>query len=179
MRKATIHGTTVLGLRLRGKVVMGGDGQVSYGEVVLKHKTSKVRKLFNDSVLTGFAGGTSDALTLLDLLEQRLEEFNGNLERAAHELAREWRTDRYLRRLEAMIVAMDKKRSLLISGEGDLLAPDDEVLGIGSGGPYAVAAARAYVDATKLTAAEIVRRSLKVASDLCIYTNGHIKIVEL
>ena len=179
MKKHGIHGTTVLGLRLRGKVVMGGDGQVSYGEVVLKHKTSKIRKLFNDSVLTGFAGGTSDALTLLDLLEQRLEEFNGNLERAAHELAREWRTDRYLRRLEAMIVAMDKKRSLLISGEGDLLAPDDDILGIGSGGPYAVAAARAYVDATKLTASEIVRRSLKVAADLCIYTNSQIKILEL
>ena len=179
MKKHSIHGTTVLGLRLRGKVVMGGDGQVSYGEVVLKHKTSKIRKLFNDSVLTGFAGGTSDALTLLDLLEQRLEEFNGNLERAAHELAREWRTDRYLRRLEAMIVAMDKKRSLLISGEGDLLAPDDDILGIGSGGPYAVAAARAYVDATKLTASDIVRRSLKVAADLCIYTNSQIKILEL
>lgn len=179
MKKDAIHGTTVLGLRLRGKVVMGGDGQVSYGEVVLKHKTSKIRKLFNNSVLTGFAGGTSDALTLLELLEQRLEEFNGNLERAAHELAREWRTDRYLRRLEAMIIAMDKKRSLLISGEGDLLAPDDDILGIGSGGPYAVAAARAYVDASKLSAAEIARRSLKVAADLCIYTNSQIKILEL
>ena len=179
MKKRAMHSTTVLGLRLKGKVVMGGDGQVSYGDVVLKHKTSKIRKLFDDSVLTGFAGGTSDALTLLDLLEQRLEEFNGNLERAAHELAREWRTDRYLRRLEAMIIAMDKRRSLLISGEGDLLAPDDDILGIGSGGPYAVAAARAYVDASKLTAAEIARRSLKVASELCIYTNGQIKIIEL
>ena len=179
MKKRAMHSTTVLGLRLKGKVVMGGDGQVSYGDVVLKHKTSKIRKMFDDSVLTGFAGGTSDALTLLDLLEQRLEEFNGNLERAAHELAREWRTDRYLRRLEAMIIAMDKRRSLLISGEGDLLAPDDDILGIGSGGPYAVAAARAYVDASKLTAAEIARRSLKVASELCIYTNGQIKIIEL
>ena len=111
MKRQHLHGTTVLGLRLKGKVVMGGDGQVSYGDVVLKHKTSKIRKLFNDSVLTGFAGGTADALTLLELLEQRLEEFNGNLERAAHELAREWRMDRYLRRLEAMIVAMDNNTS--------------------------------------------------------------------
>ena len=179
MKRQHLHGTTVLGLRLKGKVVMGGDGQVSYGDVVLKHKPSKIRKLFNDSVLTGFAGGTADALTLLELLEQRLEEFNGNLERAAHELAREWRMDRYLRRLEAMIVAMDNRSSLLISGEGDLLAPDDEILGIGSGGPYAVAAAKAYVDAAKLTPAEITRRSLKIASDLCIYTNSQIKIIEL
>ena len=127
------HATTVLGVRLGDKVVVGSDGQVTLGDVVLKNRTCKVRKLYHDSVLVGFSGGTADAMALLDQLESRLEEFNGHLERAAHELARDWRTDRYLRRLEAMIIAMDKKTSLLISGEGDLLAPDDEVLAVGSG----------------------------------------------
>ncbi len=173
------HGTTVLGLRHKGKVVLGGDGQVSYGDIVLKNRTTKIRKLFNDSVLVGFAGGTADALALLDQLEMRLEEFDGNLERAAHELARDWRTDRFLRRLEAMIVALDKKRSLLISGEGDLLAPDDDIIGIGSGSSFAMAAARAYVDGTRLGAAEIVRRSLKIAADLCVFTNEEISVIEL
>ena len=173
------HGTTVLGLRHKGKVVLGGDGQVSYGDIVLKHRTTKIRKLFNDSVLVGFAGGTADALALLDQLEMRLEEFDGNLERAAHELARDWRTDRFLRRLEAMIVALDEKRSLLISGEGDLLAPDDEIIGIGSGSAFAMAAARAYVDGTRLGAAEIARRSLKIAADLCVFTNEEISVIEL
>jgi len=158
---------------------MAGDGQVTLGDVVLKQKTSKVRRLYNDSVLAGFAGGTADALALLDQLESRLEEFNGNLERAAHELARDWRTDRYLRRLEAMIIAMDARRSLLISGEGDLLAPDDEVLAIGSGAPFALAAARAYLDGSRLGAAEIARRTLDIVADLCIYTNHEITVLEL
>lgn len=158
---------------------MAGDGQVTLGDVVLKQKTSKIRRLYNDSVLAGFAGGTADALALLDQLESRLEEFNGNLERAAHELARDWRTDRYLRRLEAMIIAMDVRRSLLISGEGDLLAPDDEVLAIGSGAPFALAAARAYLDGSRLGAAEIARRALGIAADLCIYTNHEIAVLEL
>ncbi len=171
--------TTILGVRHKGKVVMGGDGQITFGEVVLKHKTSKIRKLYNDSILVGFAGGTSDALALLDHFESRLEEHNGQLERAAHELARDWRTDRMLRRLEAMIVAMDAQRSLLISGEGDLLTPDDDVISIGSGSAYATAAARAYVDASKLGAAQIVKRSLLIAADMCIYTNTDIQILEL
>jgi ATP-dependent HslUV protease subunit HslV len=171
--------TTILGVRHKGKVVMGGDGQVTFGEMVLKHKTSKIRKLYNDSILVGFAGGTSDALALLDHFESRLEEHNGQLERAAHELARDWRTDRMLRRLEAMIVAMDAQRSLLISGEGDLLTPDDDVISIGSGSAYATAAARAYVDASKLAAAQIVKRSLLIAADMCIYTNTDIQILEL
>ena len=174
-----IRGTTILGVRHKGKVVMGGDGQVTFGEMVLKHKTTKVRKLYNDTILVGFAGGTADALALLDHFETRLGEHNGQLERAAHELARDWRTDRMLRRLEAMIVAMDAERSLLISGEGDLLTPDGGVISIGSGASYATAAARAYIDASKLGAAQIVKRSLLIAADMCIYTNTDIQVLEL
>jgi ATP-dependent HslUV protease subunit HslV len=173
------HATTVLGVRLGGKVVLGSDGQVTMGDIVLKHRTCKVRKLYDDSVLVGFSGATADAMALLDQLEGRLDEFNGNLERAAHELSRDWRTDRYLRRLEAMIIAMDKTRSLLISGEGDLLAPDDEVLAVGSGAPFALAAARAYVDASRLGARQVVQRSLEIAAEMCIYTNSEISLVEL
>jgi ATP-dependent HslUV protease, peptidase subunit HslV len=173
------HATTVLGVRLGGKVVLGSDGQVTMGDIVLKHRTCKVRKLYDDSVLVGFSGATADALALLDQLEGRLDEFNGNLERAAHELSRDWRTDRYLRRLEAMIIAMDKTRSLLISGEGDLLAPDDEVLAVGSGAPFALAAARAYIDASRLGARQVVQRSLGIAAEMCIYTNSEISLVEL
>ena len=173
------HATTVLGVRLGDKVVLGSDGQVTMGDIVLKHRTCKVRKLYDASVLVGFSGATADAMALLDQLEGRLEEFNGNLERAAHELARDWRTDRYLRRLEAMIIAMDKTRSLLISGEGDLLAPDDDVLAVGSGAPFALAAARAYLDASRLGARQIVQRSLEIAADMCIYTNREISLVEL
>ena len=174
-----MRGTTILGVRHKGKVVMGGDGQVTFGEMVLKHKTTKVRKLYNGTILAGFAGGTADALALLDHFETRLGEHNGQLERAAHELARDWRTDRMLRRLEAMIVAMDAERSLLISGEGDLLTPDGGVISIGSGASYAMAAARAYIDASKLGAAQIVKRSLLIAADMCIYTNTDIQVLEL
>ena len=174
-----MRGTTVLGLRHKGKVVMGGDGQVTLGDVVLKHRTSKIRKLYNDSVLVGFAGGAADALALLDQLESRLEEFNGNLERAANEMSKDWRTDRYLRRLESMIVAMDASRSLLISGDGDLLAPDDDMVAIGSGAPFALAAARAYVDGSRLGCTEIVERSLRITAELCIFTNSEITVVEL
>ncbi|MFT5087801.1 MAG: ATP-dependent HslUV protease subunit HslV [Candidatus Latescibacterota bacterium] len=173
------HATTVLGVRIGDKVVLGSDGQVTMGDIVIKHRTCKVRKLYDDSVLVGFSGATADAMALLDQLEGRLEEFNGNLERAAHELARDWRTDRYLRRLEAMIIAMDKTRSLLITGEGDLLAPDDDVLAVGSGAPFALAAARAYLDASRLGARQVVQRSLEIAAELCIYTNGEISLVEL
>jgi ATP-dependent HslUV protease, peptidase subunit HslV len=167
------HATTVLGVRLGGKVVLGSDGQVTMGDIVLKHRTCKVRKLYDDSVLVGFSGATADALALLDQLEGRLDEFNGNLERAAHELSRDWRS------LEAMIIAMDKTRSLLISGEGDLLAPDDEVLAVGSGAPFALAAARAYIDASRLGARQVVQRSLGIAAEMCIYTNSEISLVEL
>ena len=173
------HATTVLGVRLGGKVVLGSDGQVTMGDIVLKHRTCKVRKLYDDSVLVGFSGATADALALLEQLEGRLDEFNGILERAAHELSRDWRTARYLRRLEAMIIAMDKTRSLLISGEGDLLAPDDEVLAVGSGAPFALAAARAYIDASRLGARQVVQRSLGIAAEMCIYTNSEISLVEL
>lgn len=173
------HATTVLGVRLGDKVVLGSDGQVTMGDIVLKHHTCKVRKLYDDSVLVGFSGATADAMALLDQLEGRLEEFNGNLERAAHELARDWRTDRYLRRLEAMIITMDKTRSLLITGEGDLLAPDGDVLAVGSGAPFAQAAALAYLDASRLGARQIVQRSLEIAAEMCIYTNSEISLVEL
>ena len=173
------HGTTILGIRHKNKVVMAGDGQVTWGDVVLKHRTTKVHKLYDDSVLAGFAGGTADALTLLDRLEMRLEEFSGNLERAAHELAKDWRADRYLRRLEAMIATMDAQRSLIISGEGDLLSPDDQVISIGSGASFALAAARAYLDASKLSAVQIARRSMKIAAELCVFTNDEIEVVEL
>jgi ATP-dependent HslUV protease subunit HslV len=174
-----MHGTTVLGIRRKGQVAMASDGQMTLGDVVLKHNTRKVRKLYNDSVLVGFAGGSADALTLLDQLEMRLEEFNGNLERAAHELARDWRTDRDLRRLEAMIAAMDAERDLIISGEGDLVASDDGIVGIGAGAAFAIAAARAYVDVSRLGAAQIVQRSLGIAADLCIYTNHTVHVEEL
>ncbi len=173
------HATTVLGVRLGNKAVMGSDGQVTMGDIALKHRTCKVRKLYGGSVLVGFSGATADALALLDQLEGHLEQFNGNLERAAHELSRDWRTDRYLRRLEAMIIAMDASRSLLISGEGDLLAPDDEVLAVGSGAPFALAAARAYVDGSRLGARQIVQRSLEIAAEICVYTNAEISLVEL
>lgn len=173
------HATTVLGLRMGNRVVMGSDGQVTMGDIVLKHRTCKVRKLYDDSVLVGFSGATADSLALLDQLEGHLEQFDGNLERAAHELSRDWRTDRYLRRLEAMIVAMDASCSLFISGEGDLLAPDDEILAVGSGAPFALAAARAYVDGSRLNAGQIVQRSLEIAAEICIYTNAQISLVEL
>lgn len=177
--KKNITGTTVIGLTINGKAAMGSDGQVTVSDTVLKHNTKKVRKIYDNRVLAGFAGSTADALTLFEKFEAKLEQYKGNLPRAAVELAKEWRTDRYLRRLEALLAVMDDKNSFIISGNGDVIEPDDGIVAIGSGGSFAVAAARMLVKYSKLTAREIVDESLKVAADICIYTNNHITIEEL
>jgi ATP-dependent HslUV protease subunit HslV len=158
---------------------MAGDGQVTLGETVIKHKARKVRRLYNDKVLAGFAGSTADAFTLFERFERKLEQYNGNLLRAAVELAKDWRTDKILRRLEALLLVADKERSLIISGTGDVVEPDDGIVGIGSGGPYAEAAARALIKHSQLSAREIAEEALKIAASLCIYTNEEIVVEEL
>ena len=177
MRPQPIRSTTILAIRHRGEVVVAGDGQVSLGATVIKHQAKKVRRLYHDQVITGFAGATADAFTLYDRLEQKLEQFNGNLMRSAVELAKDWRTDKMLRRLEAMLIAVDAKHSLLLSGTGDVIEADDGILAIGSGGPYAQAAARALIDHSALDAAAIARTALEIAGSICVYTNTNI-IVE-
>ena len=177
MRPQPIRSTTILAIRHRGEVVVAGDGQVSLGATVIKHQAKKVRRLYHDQVITGFAGSTADAFTLYDRLEQKLEQFNGNLMRSAVELAKDWRTDKMLRRLEAMLIAVDAKHSLLLSGTGDVIEADDGILAIGSGGPYAQAAARALIDHSALEAAAIARTALEIAGSICVYTNTNI-IVE-
>ncbi|MFO1095419.1 MAG: ATP-dependent protease subunit HslV [Planctomycetaceae bacterium] len=173
------HSTTVLAVRHKGTVAIGGDGQVTYGNTVLKHDTRKLRRLLNDKVLVGFAGSTADAFALLERFEAKAKDFPGNLPRAATELAREWRTDRVLRRLEAMTIVASREHSLLITGQGDVVQPSDGVLGIGSGGQYAVAAARGLLKHSQLSAAEIVRESLTIAAEIDIYTNTNIVVEEL
>ncbi len=173
------HGTTVVGVIKDGKAVLGSDGQVTYGNTVMKHTARKVRKLYNDTILAGFAGATADAFTLLQRFEEKLETHRGNLYRSAIELAKDWRTDRYLRRLEAMLIVMDKSKVLLISGIGDVIEPDDNIITIGSGGPYALSAARVLMKHSKLSAREIVEESLNIAADICIYTNREQSIEEL
>src|SRR5689334_15203106 len=165
------HGTTILGVRRDGKVALGGDGQVTLGNVVIKAGARKVRRLYHDRIVAGFAGGTADAFTLFERFEAKLEKHQGNLTRAAVELAKDWRTDRILRRLEAMLAVADRDTSLIITGNGDVLEPELGLIAIGSGGPYAQAAARALLDNTELSAPEIVKRALTIAGDLCIYTN--------
>jgi len=172
------HGTTILSVRRDGKVALGGDGQVTLGNVVIKAGARKVRRLYHDRILAGFAGGTADAFTLFERFEAKLEKHQGNLLRSAVELAKDWRTDRILRRLEAMLAVADRETSLVITGMGDVLEPEQGLIAIGSGGPYAQAAARALLDDTSLGADEIVRKSLGIAADLCIYTNRNI-VVEL
>jgi ATP-dependent HslUV protease subunit HslV len=172
-----IRSTTILAVRHRGVVALAGDGQVSLGNTVMKHHAKKVRRLYNDRVITGFAGATADAFTLFDKLEQKLEQYNGNLMRASVELAKEWRTDKYLRRLEAMLIAVDRNYSLLLSGTGDVIEADKGVLAIGSGGPYAQAAALALVEYSDLDAEEICRASMEIAANICVFTNSSI-IVE-
>ena len=172
----TWHGTTILSLRKDGKVVIAGDGQVSFGQTVLKSNAKKLRRLGNGTVLAGFAGATADALTLFERLEAKLEQFPGQLSRACVELAKDWRTDRYLRRLEAMMAVADKTVSLIISGNGDVLEPEDAIIGIGSGGPYALAAARALMDQPGLDAEAIARKAMAIAAKICIYTNENITI---
>ncbi|MBS1551723.1 MAG: ATP-dependent protease subunit HslV [Bacteroidetes bacterium] len=171
--------TTVIGLIKNGKAVIGSDGQVTMGNTVMKHTTKKVRKIFNDKVLVGFAGATSDAFTLFEKFESKLEEYKGNLSRAAVELAKEWRTDKYLRRLEALLVVVDNEKALIVSGTGDVIEPDDGIAAIGSGGPYALVAARMLLKYSKLGAKEIVEESLNQAAEICIYTNHNISIEEL
>ncbi|MDR0376450.1 MAG: ATP-dependent protease subunit HslV [Spirochaetaceae bacterium] len=174
-----VRSTTVIAVRRDGKVAMAGDGQVTFGETVMKNNARKVRRLLDGKVLCGFAGATADAFTLLDRFEGKLKEYSGDLTRAAVELAQEWRTDRSLRRLEAMLLVADKNKTLLISGTGDVVEPADDALAIGSGGNYAYAAARAFLEGSSLTAAEIAERSLHIAGGICIYTNNQITLEEL
>ena len=174
-----LKGTTILSVRHKGKIVMAGDGQVTLETTVMKHRARKVRKLYNDKVLAGFAGATADAFTLFERFEQKLDQYNGNLMRAAVELAKDWRTDKLLRRLEALLVVADKEHSLIISGNGDVIEPDDGIVAIGSGGPYAQAAARALTLHATLDAKAIASEAMRITAEICIYTNDQIVIEEL
>jgi ATP-dependent HslUV protease subunit HslV len=180
MSKSTFdpHGTTILSVRRNGVVAMGGDGQVTVGNTVMKGNARKVRRLYGDKVLAGFAGGTADAFTLFERFEGKLEKY-GNLTRAAIELAKDWRTDRALRRLDALLCIADRQTSFIVSGNGDVIEPEESVMAVGSGGPFALAAARALIANTELSAHEIVERSLGIAADICIYTNRNLVIDEL
>lgn len=177
--KQLIRATTVLGLNYNGRCVIGADGQVTVGNTVMKQRANKVRKLYNNSVLAGFAGAAADAFTLFTKFEDYLEKYRGSLERAAVELAREWRTDKYLRHLDALLAVLDRERALIISGTGELIEPDDGIVAIGSGGSYALAAARMLIKHSNLSAREIVEESLRTAGEICIYTNTHLTIEEL
>ena len=174
-----MHATTVLCVRRDNKVVLAGDGQVTLGDHVMKHTAKKIRRLFEGKVLAGFAGSTADALSLFERFEGKLQEFHGNLQRASVELAKEWRKDRALRHLDALLVVADAKGTFLLSGNGDVIEPDDGLCAIGSGGPYALAAARALARHSKLGAKEIAQEAMRVASEICIYTNGNVTIEEL
>ncbi len=174
-----MHGTTIIAVRRNGKTAIAGDGQVTVGSTVMKHNAKKVRKMYNDRVLAGFAGATADAFTLFEKFEAKLEQYHGNLTRAAVELAKDWRTDRVLRRLEALMIVADNERSFILSGNGDVIEPENGISAIGSGGPYALAAARALTDHTSLDARTIVTEAMKIAGDICIYTNKDISIEEL
>ena len=174
-----IRSTTILSVRHRGEVVLAGDGQVSLGSTDMKHQARKVRRLYHDQVITGFAGATADAFTLYDRLEQKLEQYHGNLLRASVELAKDWRMDKMLRRLEAMLIAVDKEHSLLLTGNGDVIEPDTGILAIGSGGPYAQAAALALVQKSDCSAEEICRTSMEIAASICVYTNSHLVLEKI
>ena len=174
-----VRSTTVLLVRKENQVALAGDGQVTLGETIMKANARKVRRLYNDSILAGFAGATADAFSLLTRFESKLEQYHGNLERAAIELSKEWRTDKILRHLEALLVVADSKSSFLLSGNGDVIAPDDGVLAIGSGGSYALAAARALIQHTELSARDIAVKALQIAGDICIYSNQNIVVEEL
>ena len=174
-----IHGTTILAIRRKGKVAVAGDGQITLNNTIIKHSAKKVRKIYQEKIIVGFAGATADALNLSERLEQKLERYNGNLTRAAVELARDWRTDKYLRRLEALMIAVDEKQMYLISGNGDVIEPDEEIIGIGSGGIAAQAVAAALIEHTELSARGIVEEAMKIAASLCIYTNDKFIIEEL
>jgi len=174
-----MHGTTVLCVRRDNKVVMAGDGQVTMGQQVMKHSARKIRRLFNDKVLAGFAGSTADALSLFERFEGKLQEHHGNLAKSAVELAKEWRKDRALRHLEALLVVADAKATFVLSGEGDVIEPDDGICAIGSGGPFALSAARALTKHSKLGAKDIAQEAMRIASEICIYTNNSFTIEEL
>ena len=173
------HATTIICVRKGGKVALAGDGQVTLGDTVIKHGARKIRRLYNDRILAAFAGSSADSFALFSRFEAKLEQFHGNLSRAAVELARDWRTDKSLRHLEAVMIVADQKITFLISGTGDLIEPDDGILGIGSGGAYALAAARALSEHSSLGAREIAEQALKIAADICIYTNSNLTVEEL
>jgi len=176
---STARATTIVAVKHEGRVALGGDGQVTLGDTVMKSSAHKVRKLRDGKILAGFAGSVADAFTLFEKFEEKLERYPGNLSRAAVELAKDWRTDRFLRRLEALLAVADRDRLFLVSGDGNVIEPDDEIVAIGSGGPYALAAARALKEYARLDAAGIVRASLEIAADICIYTNRNINVLEL
>jgi ATP-dependent HslUV protease subunit HslV len=174
-----IHATTILAVRHQGHTVLAGDGQVTLGNTVVKHGARKIRRLYNESILAGFAGSAADSFALFSRFESKLEQYRGNLERSAVELARDWRTDRLLRRLEAMMIVADRKATFLLSGTGDLIEPDDGIVAVGSGGPFAMAAARALAKHSTLTARQVAEEAMTIAADICIYTNPHLTIEEL
>ena len=174
-----IHSTTILAVRHQDRTVLAGDGQVTFGNTVLKQRARKIRRLYNESILAGFAGSAADSFALFSRFESKLEQYRGNLERSAVELARDWRTDRLLRRLEAMMIVADRKSTFLLSGTGDLIEPDDGIVAVGSGGPFAMAAARALARHSVLTAREIAQEAMSIAADICIYTNPNLTIEEL
>lgn len=177
--ESNIRSTTVIGVIRDGKAAMGSDGQVTFGNTIMKHNARKVRKIYNNTIMCGFAGATADAFTLLQRFEEKIESHRGNLYRASIDLAKDWRTDRYLRRLEAMLAVMTNKEALLISGTGDVIEPESNILAIGSGGPYALSAAQALLKHSELSAKEIVEESLSIAGNICIYTNLAINVEEL
>ena len=174
-----IHATTILGVRHHDRTVLAGDGQVTLGNTVMKQGARKIRRLYNESVLAGFAGSAADSFALFARFEAKLEQYRGNLERSAVELARDWRSDRLLRRLEAMLIVADRKSTFLLSGTGDLIEPDDGIVAVGSGGPFALAAARALARHSALDARQIAEEAMKIAGDICIYTNGTLTVEEL
>ncbi len=177
--KTEFHSTTILSVRHNGNIAMAGDGQVSVGNTVMKHHAKKVRRMYKDRIVVGFAGSAADSFALFGKFEEKLEKFQGNLPKAAVELAKDWRTDKMLRRLEAMLIVADKDSSFLVSGTGDVIEPDDGVVGIGSGGAFAVSAARALVKHSNLSSKEIVEESMKIAAEICVFTNGNIVIEEI
>lgn len=174
-----IHATTILAVRHQGRTVLAGDGQVTLGNTVLKHGARKIRRLYNEKILAGFAGSAADSFALFSRFESKLEQYRGNLERASVELARDWRTDRLLRRLEAMLIVADRETTFLLSGTGDLIEPDDGVVAVGSGGSFAMAAARALVRHSSLDARQVAEEAMRIAADICIYTNPNITLEEL
>ena len=180
MEQTVIHATTVICVRRDGQVAMAGDGQVTVGNTVMKHSAAKVRRLYHDKILAGFAGSAADAFALFSRFEAKLEEYRGNMERSVVELAKDWRMDKYLRQLQAMLIVANNERAYLVSGTGDLISPDEDgVLAIGSGGPFALAAARALIKHTALPAAQIAEEAMHVAAEICIYTNDNIKVETL